>query len=181
MARQPGPPPEPDRRMRGFEPASGLLRDRIRSAGESRGFAVTRLLTHWPEIVGEDLATVTRPVKVGWAKEGFGATLTVLTTGPMAPMVEMRKTAIRDRVNACYGYNAIARIHLTQTAAQGFAEGQTPFAPAPAASAPPPPDPAVTAKAAAVAQGVDDTGLRAALETLARNILTRQHKKRGMT
>ena len=69
-----GPGPIPDesyhwsrkgRRMRGFEAASGLLKDRIRSAGESRGFAVTRLLTHWPEVVGEDLARVTRPVKVG--------------------------------------------------------------------------------------------------------------------
>ena len=181
MARQPGPPPEPDRRMRGFEPAAGLLRDRIRTAGESRGFAVTRLLTHWPDIVGDDLAALTRPVKVGWAKEGFGATLTVLTTGAMAPVVEMRKTAIRDKVNACYGYNAIARIHLTQTAAQGFAEGQTPFAPAPRAPAAAPPDPAVTAQAAAVADGVGDAGLRAALETLARNILTRQDKKRGTT
>jgi hypothetical protein len=175
MARQPGPPPEPDRRMRGFEPASGLLRDPVRKVGESRGFAVTRLLTHWADIVGEDLAAITRPVKVGWAKEGFGATLTVLTTGAMAPMVEMRKAAIRDKVNACYGYNAIARIHLTQTAAQGFAEGQTPFAPAPKAPVATPPDPAVVAQASALADGVGDPGLRAALETLVRNRLTR-HK-----
>ena len=37
------------RRMRGFEATSGLLKDRIRTAGESRGFAVTRLLTQTPQ------------------------------------------------------------------------------------------------------------------------------------
>ncbi len=69
------PTPEPQRwsrkgrRMRGFEPASGLLKDRIRSAGESRGFAITRLLTHWADVVGADLARSTRPVKVGYANQ----------------------------------------------------------------------------------------------------------------
>ena len=46
-------PSEPKRRGRGFEPASGLLKDRIRAAGESRGFAVSRLLTHWAEVVAQ--------------------------------------------------------------------------------------------------------------------------------
>ena len=33
-----------------------------RAAAESRGFAVTRLLTHWPEIVGEAVARIAGPV-----------------------------------------------------------------------------------------------------------------------
>ena len=40
-----------ERRMRGFERTSKLLGSRIRKAGESRGFAVTRLITHWDEII----------------------------------------------------------------------------------------------------------------------------------
>jgi hypothetical protein len=159
--------------MRGFEAASGLVSDRIRAAGEKRGFAVARLLTHWAEIAGEDLARVTRPVKVGYAQGGFGATLTLLTTSAHAPMVQMQLPRLRERVNACYGYNAIARITLTQTAPTGFAEGQTQFAPAPKAPAPPPPDPEVTARAAETAGGIRDDGLRTALEALARNILSR--------
>jgi hypothetical protein len=64
--------PNPIRRIRGFEAASGLLKTQVRVAGESRGFAVTRLLTHWTEIAGEEMARVTRPVKVGYGREGMG-------------------------------------------------------------------------------------------------------------
>ena len=173
------PTPEPQRwsrkgrRMRGFEPASGLLKDRIRSAGESRGFALTRLLTHWPDVVGADLARSTRPVKVGYAKGSFGATLTLLVKPTDAPMVQMQLPRIKDRVNACYGYAAIGRVLLTQTAAMGFAEGQAQFTPAPTPQKPPPP-PEVIAKARDTAEGVQDEGLRKALETLAQNILTRR-------
>lgn len=173
------PTPEPQRwsrkgrRMRGFEPASGLLKDRIRSAGESRGFANTRLLTHWADVVGADLARSTRPVKVGYAKGSFGATLTLLVKPTDAPMVQMQLPRIKDRVNACYGYAAIGRVLLTQTAAMGFAEGQAQFTPAPTPEKPPPP-PEVIAKARDTAEGVQDEGLRKALETLAQNILTRR-------
>jgi hypothetical protein len=165
------------RRMRGFEPASGLLKDRIRTAGESRGFAVTRLLTHWPDVVGADLARITRPIKVGYAKGSFGATLSLLVKPTDAPMVQMQLPRIRDRVNACYGYAAIGRVLLTQTAPMGFAEGQAQFLPPPAAPAAPSPlAPEIVAQAHSVAQDVQDDSLRLALETLARNILVRQSK-----
>ncbi len=166
---------KPARRMRGFERTDGLLQARIRKAGESRGFAVSRLLTHWAEIAGEDIARVARPVNVSYARGGFGATLTVLTTGAQAPMLAMQREALREKVNACYGYAAIARIHITQTAPTGFAEGQASFAPAPK-QAPPAPDPATRAAAAEVAAPVEDEGLRAALEALGRNVLTRQKR-----
>ncbi len=85
MTRAPDQTPNAARRSRGFEAASRLVSDRIRAAGEARGFAVARLLTHWAEIAGEDLARVTRPVKIGYARDGFGATLTLLTTSAQAP------------------------------------------------------------------------------------------------
>lgn len=168
------PPSPPARRMRGFERTSGLLAERIRQAGEKRGFAVTRLLTHWPEIAGPQVAPIARPVKIGYGRDGFGATLTLLTTGAQAPMLEMQKEQIRERVNACYGYAAITRIHITQTAPEGFAEGQVAFTPTP------PPDPApapeVIGKARAVSEGVRDESLRHALEALAQNVFTRAAK-----
>ncbi|MDP1576793.1 MAG: DUF721 domain-containing protein, partial [Cypionkella sp.] len=137
MARTPSPLPSAHRRIRGFEATSGLLKDQIRKIGESRGFAIARLLTHWPEIAGEDMARITRPVKVGYGREGMGASLTLLTTGPNAPIVEMQKEKLRERVNAVYGYAAISRILITQTAATGFAEGQAEFSHKP--KAPPAP------------------------------------------
>jgi hypothetical protein len=164
-------PPSPDHRRRGFEPAFGLMKDAVRAAGESRGFAVARLLTHWAEVAGEDMAKKTRPVKIGYGKGGMGATLTLLVKAAEAPMVQMALPVLKERVNAVYGYAAINHIHLTQTAPSGFAEGQAEFTPAP--KKPAQPDPVVLAAAEKAADGVADPALRSALEQLAQNILTR--------
>jgi hypothetical protein len=171
MAKQPLSSPKAQHRMRGFEPAFGLMKDSVRAAGESRGFAVARLLTHWAEVAGEDMARKTRPVKIGYGKGGMGATLTLLVKATEAPMVQMALPVLKERVNAVYGYAAISHIHLTQTAATGFAEGQAEFAPAPKVAMSP--DPVVLARAHAVAEDVADPSLRTALERLAQNILTR--------
>jgi hypothetical protein len=171
MTRAPQPAQPPARRMRGFEPAAGLVSDRIRAAGEKRGFAVTRLLTHWPDIAGEDLGTITRPVRIGYSRDGFGATLTLLVAPAQAPMVQMQLPRLREKINACYGYAAISRITLTQTAPGGFAEGAATFRHA--ATADPPPDPAIRTAASRAAEGVKDDSLRMALERLAENFLTR--------
>jgi hypothetical protein len=99
----------------------------------------------------------------------MGATLTVLTTGARAPLVEMSKDRLRDRVNAVYGHRAVSHVRITQTAATGFAEPAARFAPAPRA-----PDPVLVAQAEAVAEGVRDTELRLALAALAANVLSRR-------
>jgi hypothetical protein len=169
-------PPNPEHRRRGFEPAFGLMKDAVRVAGESRGFAVARLLTHWAEVAGEEMARKTRPVKIGYGKGGMGATLTLLVKAAEAPMVQMALPVLKERVNAVYGYAAINHIHLTQTAPTGFAEGQAEFTPAP--KKPAQPDPAVQAKAAKAADAVSDPALRTALEQLAQNILTRPRMKK---
>ncbi|RBO53652.1 DUF721 domain-containing protein [Rhodovulum sp. BSW8] len=163
------------RRRRGFERASALLEGRIRRVGEKRGFAVARLLTHWPEVVGDETARICRPVEVRYGRDGFGATLTLLTTGAHAPLLDMQKDALREKVNACYGYAAIARIRLTQTAPTGFAEGQATFAPAPKPPAPAP-DPRTAAAASDLAVEVRDEGLRAALQDLGTRVLSRSKR-----
>lgn len=165
------------RRMRGFEPAAGLVKERIRAVGEARGFAIARLVTHWAEVVGAEIAAHARPVKIGYGREGIGASLTLLVEGPMAPMIDMSREKIRAKVNACYGYNAISRILITQTAATGFAEGQAAFTPAPKKAALKP-TPEVCARAQLATEGLADAGLRAALEDLARNILMKPARRR---
>jgi hypothetical protein len=172
MSRKPLSTPSAEHRMRGFEPAFGLVKEAVRTAGEARGFAVARLLTHWAEVAGDDMARKTRPVKIGYGKGGMGATLTLLVKASEAPMVQMALPVLKERVNAVYGYSAISHIHLTQTAATGFADGQAEFVPAPKAAKAP--DPATRAQAQAAAGEVADQDLRAALEQLAENILTRR-------
>ena len=161
------------RKSKGFKRTSTLLQGQIRRAGESRGFAVTRLLTHWAEIAGSDIAAIARPVEVKYGRQGFGATLTILTTGAQAPMLEMQKEKLREKVNGVYGYNAISRIRITQTAPTGFAEGQASFDHRPKRQSPTALDPGVSRTASELAAPVGDSGLRDALEALGRNVLSK--------
>lgn len=161
-----------ERRRRGFERAASLVSSRVRTAGESRGFAVSRLLTHWSEVVGEDIAAVSRPVEISYGR-GFGATLTLLTTGAAAPMLDMQKPQIVEKVNACYGYSAIRRVRIVQTSATGFEDGRATFrhaAQAEDALRPP------TAEVRQATGGIGDESLRAALERLGTNVLSRKRQ-----
>lgn len=154
------------------------MRGSVRTAGESRGFALSRLLTQWAEVVGDEIGAQAVPVKIGYGKGGLGATLTLLVSGAAAPLVQMRLPQIREKVNGVYGYNAISRIHLTQTSATGFAEGQTPFTPKPRAE-PKPPDPEVQRTAIALSRDTQDETLRAALEALGEKVLSRPRQRKG--
>ncbi|MEL7252897.1 MAG: DUF721 domain-containing protein [Pseudomonadota bacterium] len=156
----------------GFKRSGKLLSQRIRKATESRGFAVSRVVTHWAEIVGEDIAAIARPVEISYGRQGLGATLTVLTTGAQAPMLEMQKDKLRAKVNAAYGYNAVSKVRLTQTSATGFAEGQAQFDTKPPAEKPV--DDVTRKQASVMAEDVEDGGLRGALEALAQNFLKRR-------
>ena len=102
------------RRKRGFKSASSLLQKQIQKASETRGFAVSKILTNWTEIIGSDLAKIAKPVKVNYGREGFGAGLVLLTNSANAPMVQAQSKQIIDRVNGVYGYNAISRVRITQ-------------------------------------------------------------------
>jgi hypothetical protein len=152
-----------EKRRAGFRRTSALVEQKLRNAGESRGFAITRLLTHWSEIVGAPIAEICTPVKVSYAQKGFGATLVVLTTGPQAEMLAMQVPQLREKVNACYGYNAIS-------------DGKARFGALPK-TAPPAPCPATAQKAKAIACEIKDDGLRAALAAFGENIM--KHEKRS--
>lgn len=160
----------PRRRKRGFETAAALLSRELKAPAEKRGFGEAKLLTHWPEIVGEDLAAIARPVKITYGR-GFGGTLVVLTTGANAPILEMQKEQIVDRVNATYGYRAVAHVHVTQTAPTGFAEGRVAFRPSPP-KPPRNPDPVRLARVMEDVETVEDEALKQALARLAENVLT---------
>jgi len=161
------------RKARGFLQTGGLLTNRIRAASERRGFAQTRLLTHWVEIVGQSIASIARPTKVSYAREGFGATLTVLTDGAHAPELQMLLPKLKEKVNACYGYNAISRIRITQVSEHRLAELSSEFERESAK----PEKPLSTQHAEALKSSLEpigDAGLRRALENLGNNVL-RKH------
>ncbi|MEM9797194.1 MAG: DciA family protein [Pseudomonadota bacterium] len=159
------------RPRKGPRRVAALVSRDIRRLSESRGFSETRLLTHWADIAGAQVAAISRPVKVGYPRGGVGAVLTLLTTGANAPVLSMRLPELREKVNACYGYNAISRIDITQTAPTGFAEGQVAFAPAPPKKLVISPD--IQRRAKNSVEDVGDQDLRQALERLGANIISK--------
>ncbi len=162
------PHPKLPRAKAGFRRASSYLKRHIQSGSESRGFAVSRLLTGWEEIAGAKLAKSARPVSIDHGRGGFGATLTLLCSGANAPLVEMQKDQLKERINACYGYSAISRIRITQTSATGFAEPAASYDPGPKR-----PDPEHKARAEDTARAIEDPGLRSALSALGASVLSK--------
>ena len=103
------------RNQKGFRAISSFLNNETRRVTEKRGFTITKILTHWEEIVGYDIASIAIPVKVSSQKRNLGATLTVLCLGANGPILQTMLPKIRNSVNSVYGYSAINRVRVTQT------------------------------------------------------------------
>jgi hypothetical protein len=169
MADQTGTPPpqsKPARRARGFTRAGGLIQAQMRTAAARRGFAQARLRALWAEIAGPEFAAVCRPVKLATARGPAGGLLTLAVSGAHAPQVQMLLPLLRERVNAAMGPGTVGRIQLTH-ASGGFDEPAAAFRHQRQA-----PEPELGALAPALSS-IGDDDLRRALETLARNVLSR--------
>jgi hypothetical protein len=157
------------RSAKGFVRAGGLIEAQMQTAAARQGYAQARLRALWPEIAGPEFAAICAPVRLARARGPAGGLLTVAVSGAHAPQLQMLIPLLRERINATLGPGAVGRIQLTQ-AVHGFAE--------PAAAYRPRPDPAATegGDTGPVPEEISSIGdgeLRGALETLARNVLSR--------
>lgn len=168
--RKGNPAPSAARRARGFAPAASLIARQVTTLGARRGFAKARLAALWSEIAGPELAAITRPEKLALARGPAGGLLSIAVSGAHAPKVQMMLPLLRERVNAALGPGAVGRIQLVQAA----------IAPSPASAPAPAAEVAVPdlAPLRAPLSRIGDDALRAALETLAGNVLSRAVKSR---
>jgi hypothetical protein len=108
-------------------------------AFEKYGFSTATLLTDWAAIAGEQLAAVTAPERVKWPRgvETFGeadaaqgprsgATLVLRVDPSRALDVEYKAQQIIDRINAYFGYRAIAELRILQAPVRTRAAMQPP-------------------------------------------------------
>jgi hypothetical protein len=160
------PKDKPARIARGFVRAGGLIDDQMRRCAGKRGFAQARLRALWPDIAGPEFAAICAPLRLARARGPAGGLLTLAVSGPHAPKLQMLLPLLRERINAALGPGTVGRIQLTQATAQGFAEPPRRFAPAP-------PPPVELGPVSGTLSSIGDGELRGALETLARNVLSR--------
>jgi hypothetical protein len=150
-----------------------------RSAFERHGFSAATLITDWATIVGADIAAWCAPERLKWPRQADasladpeeeargrpGATLVLAVEAGRALDIQYKARQILERINAYFGYRAVAEMRIVQVAAlrrKGEAEQGAPMlarGPEPRAPAPP-----------AVLAGVADAGLRSALERMAEGL-----------
>ena len=164
------------RQARGFRRASDSARKQLGQAAARYGFAEADVLFRWPEVTGEALSGLCRPVRVRYPRSrALGATLVVEAIGARAPEVEMQAPRIIERVNSFYGYRAISRLKVTQTGAcdsAGFAEDQQGFQ----GPATPNGDARMAGQAREMAGRAENPELRAALTRLGTYVLARARR-----
>jgi hypothetical protein len=146
-----------------------------RKAFETFGFSTATLLTDWPTIVGDQVAGYAVPERIKWprgvgasddaepeARSRSGAVLLLRVDPARALDVEYKGQQILERINAYFGYRAVAELRLLQAPITAAAM------PAPAARREP-----VAACEAPELAGIADERLRGALQRLKQGLMDR--------
>jgi hypothetical protein len=84
-----------------------------------QGFVSTGIVTHWPEIVGAEIASHCEPMRMQWPRRHEEdvpdpATLILRVEGPVALEIQHMSGTIIERVNRFFGYRAVGRIAIRQ-------------------------------------------------------------------
>ncbi len=84
------------------------------------GFAQADVLSHWPEIMGAELAKTCIPERIRWPRpgelaNGRGATLSVKAYAGEALVVQYAVPKMLERLNSFLGHGAIATIKISQS------------------------------------------------------------------
>lgn len=80
-----------------------------------RGFGEAQLVAQWPAIIGESLAAGASPEKLTFPRsERRDGTLYLRVAPGLALEVQHREPVLLERINAFFGYRAVARLALKQ-------------------------------------------------------------------
>jgi hypothetical protein len=158
----------PPQKRKGAVHLSEIVGRVIEPVTARRGFAKADLIAVWPEIAGPMHASCTAPEKIVWPRHAetdaqSAGTLIIRAEGPRAIFVQHELPQIVERVNAFFGYRAVAQARVVQGPVTAAAQKTPP----PAAL-----DEASALRIASETAAVEDDGLRAALERLGRGVFT---------
>ncbi|WP_396592741.1 DUF721 domain-containing protein [Brevundimonas sp. R86498] len=156
-------------------PAGRALAPFIKELDEKFGRGASALEPRWREIVGDQLARVTRPQKLTRGRAGSGGTLELRVAGPAALLVQHQSADILARVNLFLGAGAVEKLRI----AQGPVKALVPAASTKGARRRI--DPLDAGAEAALAKSVETApdALRVALAGLGRAVLSDEAKRRG--
>jgi hypothetical protein len=153
-------------------PAGRPLGKLIKSLDERFGRGPDVLQARWREIVGENLALRTEPVKLSKPRNGSGAVLELKVDGPAAALIQHQAPDILARVNLFLGAGAVAKLRIVQGPVRRAAADQSAAQAAQARRRRAQPlDAGVEAELEAGLAAAPDGPLKAALLRLGREVL----------
>lgn len=117
----------------GVKAVGSFLPRLTRKAFEKYGFSTASLVMDWAAIAGTELAAHTLPERLKWPRGGErsedgaqsadrgrqGATLVLRVDGARALDVQYKARQIIERINAYFGYAAIAELRIVQAPVGG--------------------------------------------------------------
>lgn len=136
---------------------------------ERRAGMTMDLISSWTEIVGVHHGSKSAPRKLDWPRQASDeepfepATLIVSCDAGHVLFMQHDTSTIVSRVNAWFGFAAVARVKFTQRDAKAEQ----------ASSNLAPPDPQKTAKLACALAEIDDPNLRSALQKMGVGVFSR--------
>lgn len=148
-------------------PAGRSLNKMLKTLDERFGKGPGALQARWREIVGEDIARRTEPVKLGRPPPGGGpVALEIRVAGPAAALIQHQAGEIVARVNLFLGAGAVNKLRIVQGPLRTQAEAAKPMR-----RKLPPLDAAAEAELARSLADAPDGPLKAALLSLGRGVL----------
>jgi hypothetical protein len=101
------------------KPLRELLGKLVGTAFARQGFASAELVTRWDDIVGQEIAAHSEPIKLQWPRkiageDGEAGTLVLRVEGPAAIEIQHLAGLICERVNRFLGWHAVGRLALRQ-------------------------------------------------------------------
>jgi len=104
----------PKNRLNKMRRLSTMIEPMVAPSANERGFAISRLISHWHDIVG-DTAAWCRPADIHFPRGSRNnGTLKLQITSGRGPQAQAMSAQIIDQVNATFGYQAVGRITLVQ-------------------------------------------------------------------
>jgi hypothetical protein len=150
-------------------PAGKTLAPLLKELESRFGQGPAALQTRWREIVGENLARRTEPVKVIKGRNGEGGVLELRVDGPVASLIQHQAAQITARLDLLLGKGAVTKLRIVQGPVKARA------APATTRTRRKPPlDAAAESQLADSLAGQPDGKLKDALLRLGREVLRRE-------
>ena len=100
--------------MKGYKALKDILQNTLRPACDRYGFITYRIINHWEQIVGKNIASLSHPIKISFPhNKNYEGILIIGVSNPgFALEIQASELIIINKLASYFGYKAINRIRI---------------------------------------------------------------------